>query len=392
MDTPIKLLRIQNFKSIKDVTIHPRRVNLLIGEPNVGKSNLLEAMSLLGAVAYEQEEKFLSSFMRYEEPRQLFYDNLVRNAIKVETDEIVSTLSFDKSINRFQYTLGGVRFYYELLENYVTKSVTRSVDREIQIVVGALAEARDSTDESLKRIESRFIQASFGIEAKVKVNTTLFNRFTRHRVPNKLFCKPYSFKKNTSLDQDSDRKFLTPPNGDNLIEVIQSHAQLRKEIGKMFERYGQKLQLRIDERRLEVIKDQDGITYSYPYSSVADTLQRIIFYLAAIESNDNSVLLFEEPEAHSFPVYVSKLGRRIVESRNNQFFIDTHSPYLITEILEKMLTDETQASELAIFAAYYEDYQTKIHQLSDEEIRNIRNDGIDVFYNIKRFTTGVADA
>jgi hypothetical protein len=57
-----------------------------------------------------------------------------------------------------------------------------------------------------------------------------------------------------------------------------------------------------------------------------------------------------------------------------------------------MLTDETQAGELAIFAAYYEDYQTKIHQLSDEEIRSIRNDGIDVFYNIKRFTTGVADA
>ena len=158
----------------------------------------------------------------------------------------------------------------------------------------------------------------------------------------------------------------------------------------MFARYGQKLQLRMDERRLEIIKDQDGIIYSYPYSSVADTLQRIIFYLAAIESNDDAVLLFEEPEAHSFPVYVSKLGRRIVESRNNQFFIDTHSPYLVTEILETMLTDDAQAGELAMFAAYYEDHQTKVHQLSDEEIRSIRNDGIDVFYNMKRFTTGAA--
>lgn len=160
----------------------------------------------------------------------------------------------------------------------------------------------------------------------------------------------------------------------------------------MFERYGQKLQLRMNERRLEIIKDQDGIIYSYPYSSVADTLQRIIFYLAAIESNDDAVLLFEEPEAHSFPVYVSKLGRRIVESRNNQFFIDTHSPYLIDGILEDMLTDEAQAGELAVFAAYYEDHQTKVHQLSDEEIRSIRNDSIDVFYNMKRFTTGRIDA
>ena len=160
----------------------------------------------------------------------------------------------------------------------------------------------------------------------------------------------------------------------------------------MFSHYGQKLQLRMDERRLEIIKDQDGITYSYPYSSVADTLQRIIFYLAAIESNDDAVLLFEEPEAHSFPVYVSKLARRIVESTNNQFFIDTHSPYLVDGILEDMLTDDAQAGDLAVFAAYYEDHQTKVHQLSDEEIRSIRNDSIDVFYNMKRFTTGRIDA
>jgi hypothetical protein len=91
-------------------------------------------------------------------------------------------------------------------------------------------------------------------------------------------------------------------------------------------------------------------------------------------------------------VYVARLGRRIAESRNNQFFIDTHSPYLVTEILERMLPDETAAGELAIFAAYYDDHQTKLHQLSDDEVRSIREDGIDVFYNMKRFTTGAADA
>ena len=46
----------------------------------------------------------------------------------------------------------------------------------------------------------------------------------------------------------------------------------------MFERYGQKLQLQVDERRLEVTKEQEGLACSYPYFSVADTLQRIIFY------------------------------------------------------------------------------------------------------------------
>ena len=49
LENAIKFLRIQNFKSIKDITLHPRRVNLIIGEPNVGKSNLLEAMTLLAS-------------------------------------------------------------------------------------------------------------------------------------------------------------------------------------------------------------------------------------------------------------------------------------------------------------------------------------------------------
>lgn len=144
--------------------------------------------------------------------------------------------------------------------------------------------------------------------------------------------------------------------------------------------------LRMASRELEVTKEVDELVYSYPYSSIADTLQRLIFYLAAIESNVDAVILLEEPEAHSFPKYVAQLGRRIAQSRNNQFFIATHSPYLITEVLETILTDPDakRSKELAIFVAYYEDYQTKLRQLTDEEVRSIRADGLDVFYNMDR--------
>ena len=114
MENAIKFLRIQNFKSIKDVTLHPRRVNLIIGEPNVGKSNLLEAMTLLGGITYEQTEKFMGSFIRYEEPRQLFYDNLVGNTIKVETDKDVAVLLFEKEAKLFQYLFCDIAFYEEV--------------------------------------------------------------------------------------------------------------------------------------------------------------------------------------------------------------------------------------------------------------------------------------
>lgn len=40
----ISRLTIQSFKSIKELNIPCRRVNLFIGPPNTGKSNLLEAL------------------------------------------------------------------------------------------------------------------------------------------------------------------------------------------------------------------------------------------------------------------------------------------------------------------------------------------------------------
>ena len=63
MENTIKHLRIQNFKSIKDVTMKPRRVNIVIGKPNVGKSNILEAMSLLGTGLYERSGRFLGGII-----------------------------------------------------------------------------------------------------------------------------------------------------------------------------------------------------------------------------------------------------------------------------------------------------------------------------------------
>jgi hypothetical protein len=59
--------------------------------------------------------------------------------------------------------------------------------------------------------------------------------------------------------------------------------------------------------------------------------------------------------------------------------------YLLTEILEEMLTDDELKPELAIFTAYYEDYQTKVYQLTDEEMISARADGLDFFLNLRRF-------
>jgi AAA15 family ATPase/GTPase len=43
----ITKLSISNFKSVRKLDIDCKKVNLFIGEPNTGKSNILEAMALM---------------------------------------------------------------------------------------------------------------------------------------------------------------------------------------------------------------------------------------------------------------------------------------------------------------------------------------------------------
>ena len=42
----IQNLTIKNFKSIKDLNIPCKKLNVFIGEPNSGKSNIIEAFAL----------------------------------------------------------------------------------------------------------------------------------------------------------------------------------------------------------------------------------------------------------------------------------------------------------------------------------------------------------
>ena len=65
---------IKNFKSIKDLKLEPKKYNIFIGEPNVGKSNILEAISVLNPF-YSANNKFLEGIVRYKSLLNLFFDD-----------------------------------------------------------------------------------------------------------------------------------------------------------------------------------------------------------------------------------------------------------------------------------------------------------------------------
>ncbi|MDB5236839.1 MAG: hypothetical protein JWR44_3832 [Hymenobacter sp.] len=381
MENVINTLYIQNFKSIRSAVLHPRRVNLIIGQPNVGKSTVLEAISLLGSFAYEQKKKFMRSFIRYEKPAHLFHDGLMSNLVRIETDRDVCLLGRSPQGKGFQYgamsqaayRLLRVQMGLPLLDG---RSKNRPADDAL--LLNGLHAYLTSTG---PLPEPGYIYTEFDRQGVVdqpaggKFLTTAPPWYPRP-------VKSYRFKRAVHLNRRYPDAALRPPHGNNLVQVLENFADLRHEFATLFEEHGLRMRVRPDAGRFEVMKEMDGLSISYPYTGCGDTLQRYGFYLAAMASNNKATLLLEEPESHSYPAYVTMLAERIATQQNNQFFVTTHSPAFFNEVLENMVPYDSRVPELAVFVVHYKDFHTKIRQLSDEEVRGLRRDSLEVFQNM----------
>ena len=319
--TMLHHLEVEHFKSIKHIELECRRINIFIGEPNTGKSNILESLGIF-SLPYGH----LRDFVRFESMSNLFYDENVEDTIKIKADEKTLEISFEdkfkvicrdkeKVIFHFEYDYSGNELFSEPCELLPFK----------------------------------------------------FYRFkVRKEFPEKVWG------------------FLLPPSGENLLTVLMTSKVLKSTISQIFAPFGLKLNFKPQEGKIEVLKEIDDIFITYPYSLVSETLQRIVFYLAAIESNKDSLLIFEEPESHAFPFYTKHLAETIALDRgNNQYFISTHNPYFLLSVLEKSPKDE-----IRVFITHFKDYQTKVVTLGEKELTDVLDMGIDLFFNIERFVEG----
>lgn len=355
----VRNIEIENFKSIKHLKADCKRVNVFIGKPNVGKSNILEAISLLGALDYSRNRnKAFEECIRYEEVSNLFHDDEVQKAIKVRADNVmaVTLQGPTNSINEIIFVVGHVDVVGQVIQN-------KGEDRNLQYSI-----TLDGLANSIKYTRQA-----------IELSGTLSGNFSFSSLNIQNPFRKYSF----SPLKQFEGKFpnhLLPPHGDNLFTIVDHNSSLRKEIAAIFQEYGLQFVAYKKESKFEIEKNIDGYVTKFHYSSMADTFQRLIFYFAVIDSNKDAVLILEEPEVHSFPPYTKMLAERIVASTDNQFFLTTHSPYLL-----QSLVSELDASQLNVFVTYFEQYETKVRALSAAELRRVSEYGIDLFFNLDQF-------
>jgi len=338
MENFIKYVNIHNFKSIADLYLEDcRRINLFIGYPNVGKSNVLEALSLF-SVPFLSEGENLNKLVRVEHAVELFNSH---------SEQYLSTI--DTNIQKLKLELNPASF-----------RIFHDKDRE---------ETSYSFHEELNLLEKIWYYS--GSEEKANFyGISNIKRFT--------FNSHNKWKSN-------NKNQLLPPFGENITDVLSYHqnmTDIKDFIKQEFEKYG--LQLVLSKKDKSLLVQQNvgkEMVLLLPYSSLSDTLQRVIFYKTAIASNNNSVLLFEEPETHAFPPYIGSMMQDIIDAKTNQFFIVTHSPLVINDFLEY----EHIRRETSIYLFDFKDNQTTIKRLTDDEIDEVYEYGTDLFFNIEKF-------
>jgi hypothetical protein len=352
MQDQINFLEISNFKSIRYLDLDCKRVNVFIGPPNVGKSNILEALALYSVDYQSGEDRYLHNFVRYDEPDNLFYERKVALPFYVNCNWGVSGML------HFQDRFWAFRTQVSQPRGIPLELTPRGNDIRIGVGMGHLSGSFNQG--SIRYGEN-------GLIANPKPSQL-------HRI------KKYDFVSLKEFTQKSTT-FLYPPHGINLPWVLGAHPELSKEAAAFFKSQGLRLALRLHENQLEVQKDTDELAVTvYPYWLMADTFRRMIFYLAAIETNKNSVLVLEEPEVHSFPPYVGMLADRIVADTENQYFISTHNQYLLQTLLEKV-----PFPDLNVVIVRYADHQAQVQPLTEAQLAEVLDLGIDLFYNLDRF-------
>jgi len=326
-------VQIQNFKSIRDLSFEARRVNLFIGEPNTGKTNILEALALLSEGVHGPSE--FKDVFRFRSVADLFTDQQVTNPVTVATSECRCILSFDGQ--NFQFV---AKRPQSGEQEPLTELNMHQVEQEQRYILTQTGP------------QTSWVNLQYGI-------------------------KYYQFKPGAAKTQAIGS--FQPPFGANLTSILYTNKSLRRHVSDLFRTRNFSLEIRPVENELRIAKTIDDELFSFPYDTISETWKRLVFYMAVLETNQNSTILLDEPEANTFPLYTAYFAERIALDESNQFFLTTHNPYILGSIVGK-----TPVKDLAVFVATMENFCTQIRLVPVDGLSKILDYGPDAFLNLEK--------
>jgi hypothetical protein len=330
-------LSITRFKSIKSLTIDCRKVNVFVGAPDTGKTNILEALYFLSRLGWGlpiDDSLRLTSELGFE---PLFFRQFLDQTLSIK-------FQLDAPIHPSKNAVGGISA--AIAGNSRTLKVTLKHDK-------------------------RTLTVPFGGD---QGPTPEFN-----------WIRFYSYLSSQSWQYRSDvpggAATVSPPHGANLLYIARHNSAVYGFLKELLAEL--KWKLRFDQNaktfRLSEVRQDEILDYNLDLLS--DSLKRLFFYAAILFSSEKATLLLDEPDVYAFPPYPKTLGEMIATDTSNQFFMTTHNPYFLSSLVAK-----TPAAHLALFVCYRdEDGATGAKRLSQSEVERVIEQGASIFFALEDF-------
>ncbi len=317
------IVRITNFKSIDEVSLELTPVTILIGPPGSGKSNILDAIALIGYFnrillldkEYNNDASNLeqpSLILRFGDVNQLFrYHDLTKGiiieAIIDSEKRLRLTAQFEQG--RLNLKLDDIAIPWDL------KTLPATPFQEVR---NALSQVKDAL------LEARLYGYDrYGLSSSTCSSPMLCGFHLRLR----------------GVSTRPTPKNILSEFGWNATNVIKISRDVVIQLNEILREY-------IDEKiEIKVLSSGSIVVFDYDYEvnslAVSDSIFRMLYYLIAIRTAMNYaklyglekkfVLLLEEPEAHVFPYFLDLLSDYIARAKEYLYIvIATHNPLLVS--------------------------------------------------------------
>ncbi|MDE6537923.1 MAG: ATP-binding protein [Muribaculaceae bacterium] len=384
----MRRLCIKNFGPLKDAILDLGQVNVITGQQSSGKSCVLKTACYCAWV--EKRIELQQSDKTFREG-SAFIDRLV---------SYYNMTGYIKSDTFIEYETGHIKFSYD------------NIDRSFRMTW-------KSNRWNYKRPKVSYIPADRNLAAAIPgwsslpLDMNLLEFMSNWDQARKSIGKEdniLGLGMSYRFDKQSHTDHIQLPDGQSLMlkessSGIQSlfpmFVHLDYITKKQYEGVNTKLSYEQKEERkkiLEILHDRfvnpipeniptekiciDGVEFNFLNKKDADTFHR---RYSKYTNVDHSEIFLEEPEDNLFPPTQCQLVNWLIEAikkHDDMLFVATHSPY----ILNQFIKDDPEG--LTIFFTHRESEKSNLYsvrQLNAEEIQEIYDNGVDLFFNFEAY-------